>query len=131
MECRTRQPYSAADLAANDTTERYIDWLNRIGDDKDGFHEPITQAIWHFARAYPADLDEDFKHALRCVARSAKCTKQRDLNAYLSDHRLNASLRGAREKVSPLDANSRIPFNYFYRSIGRHYAETSTRPLQE
>jgi hypothetical protein len=35
---------------------------------------------------------------LRHVAREATCTKQRDLDSYLSDYRLDASLRGAREK---------------------------------
>ena len=77
---------------------RYLDYLARIGDDLDGFYEPMTKAIWHWAKAYPGDLDEDFKHALRCVARSARCTKQRDLDRYLSDYTLDASLRGAREK---------------------------------
>ena len=58
----------------------------------------MTKAIWHWARAYSEALDEDFKHAVRCVVRSAKCTKQRDLDRYLSDYWLDASLRGAREK---------------------------------
>ena len=94
-----RQPYDPSDAASNGE-ERYLDYLARIGDDLDGFHDPMTKAIWHWARAYSADLDEDFKTALRGVVRSAKCTKQRDLDEYLSDHRLDASLRGAREKLT-------------------------------
>jgi hypothetical protein len=43
-------------------------------------------------------LDEDFKEILRRIVRSALCDKQRDLNHYLSDYRLGASLKGAREK---------------------------------
>ena len=66
--------------------DRYLDYLRRIGDDLDGFHDPMTKAIWHWARAYPEALDEDFKHALRSVVRAAKCTKQRDLDRYLSDY---------------------------------------------
>ena len=91
-----RQPYDPSQLP--DCSERYLDYLKRIGDDLDGFYDPMTKAIWHWARAYPEALDEDFKYALRCVARSAKCTKQRDLDGYLSDYRLDASLRGARGK---------------------------------
>lgn len=79
-------------------SERYADYLGRIGDDKDGFYDPMTKAIWHWARNHSIDLDEDFKEALRWVVRSAVCTKQRDLDEYLSDFRLNESLRGAREK---------------------------------
>ena len=91
-----RQPYDPSELP--DSSERYLDYLRRIGDDLDGFYDPMTKAIWHWARAYPDALDEDFKHAVRCVVRSAKCTKQRDLDRYLSDYWLDASLRGAREK---------------------------------
>jgi hypothetical protein len=82
--------------------DRYLDYLGRIGDDKDGFHDPMVKAIWHWAKAYPSDLDEDFKSALRSVVRAAKCTKQRDLDHYLSDYRLDASIRGAREKQPAL-----------------------------
>jgi hypothetical protein len=104
-----RQPYDPSDLP--DSSERYLDYLRRIGDDRDGFYDPMTKAVWHWARAYPQALDEDFKHALRCVVRSAKCTKQRDLEVYLSDYRLDTSLRGAREKqptaTRPTDALAR------------------------
>jgi hypothetical protein len=82
--------------------DRYLDHLGRIGDDKDGFHDPMVKAIWHWAKAYPSDLDEDFKAALRSVVRAAKCTKQRDLDHYLSDYRLDTSIRGAREKQPAL-----------------------------
>ena len=58
----------------------------------------MTKAIWHWAKAYPSDLDEDFKAALRSEVRAAKCSKQRGLDHYLSDHPLDASIRGAREK---------------------------------
>lgn len=91
-----RRAYVPSELS--DSSERYLDYLKRIGDDLDGFYDPITKAIWHWARAYPEALDEDFKHAVRSVVRSAKCTKQRDLDRYLSDYWLDASLRGAREK---------------------------------
>ena len=91
-----RQTYGVADRL--DTGDQYEVFLRRIGDDKDGFHDPMTRAIWHWARAYSADLDEEFKAALRAVVRSAKCTKQRDLDEYLADYRLDASLKGAREK---------------------------------
>ncbi len=91
-----RQPYDPSELP--DSSERYLDYLRRIGDDLDGFHDPMTKAIWHWARTFPAALDEDFKQAVRCVVRSAKCTKQRDLDSYLSDYRLDTSLRGARAK---------------------------------
>jgi hypothetical protein len=92
--------------------DRYLDYLEeRIGDDKDGYHEPMQKAIWHWAKAYPESYDEDFKEALRAVVRSAKCTKQRDLEVYLSDYRLDTSLRGAREKqptaTRPTDALAR------------------------
>jgi hypothetical protein len=93
-----RRPCEAFPLV--NSSDRYLDYLARIGDDLDGFYEPMTKAIWHWAKAYPEDLDADFKHALRCVVRSASCTKQRDLDEYLSDHRLDASLRGAREKLT-------------------------------
>ena len=33
--------------------ERYLDYLRRIGDDLDGFYDPMTKAIWHWAREYP------------------------------------------------------------------------------
>jgi hypothetical protein len=91
-----RPPYDPSGLP--DSSERYLDYLRRIGDDLDGFYDPMTKAIWHWARAYSEALDGDFKHAVRCVVRSAKCTKQRDLDRYLSDYWLDASLRGAREK---------------------------------
>ncbi len=104
-----RQPYDALELS--DSHERYLEYLKRIGDDLDGFHDPMTKAIWHWGRAYPEALDEDFKRAVRCVVRSAKCTKQRDLDRYLSDYSLDASLRGAREKQpahkEPIDALAR------------------------
>ena len=91
--------------------DRYLDYLERIGDDKDGYHEPMQKAIWHWAKAYPESYDEDFKEALRAVVRSAKCTKQRDLEVYLSDYRLGTSLRGALEKqptaTRPTDALAR------------------------
>ena len=79
VEYGLRQPSGRLPPIAS-RQDRYLDYLERIGDDLDGFHDPMTKAIWHWARAYPPDLDEDFKHALRCVVRSAKCTKQRDLD---------------------------------------------------
>ena len=96
VELGLRQPYSALDRVPDD--ERFLDYLARIGDDHDGFYEPMTKAIWHYARVNPPEKDDEFKQVLRHVAREATCTKQRDLDSYLSDYRLDASLRGAREK---------------------------------
>jgi hypothetical protein len=84
--------------------ERYLEYLNRIGDDKDGFYEPMRMAIWHWASTYPDHLDAAFKEELRHVVRAAKCDKQRDLDEYLSDYRLDASLHGAREKQQVIAA---------------------------
>ncbi len=109
VEYGLRQPYDRSELP--DSSEKYLDYLKRIGDDRDGFYDPMTKSIWHWAWHHPTDLDEDFKHALRCVVRFAKCAKQRDLDEYLSDYRLDASLRGAREKqpaaTKPTDALAR------------------------
>ena len=109
VEYGLRKPYS--ELPQTHSNDRYLDYLERIGDDKDGFYEPMLKAIWHWARAHPADRDEEFKQVLRGVARSARCTKQRDLDRYLSDYNLDDSLRGAREKQpvkrKPMDALER------------------------
>jgi len=95
----------ALPLVATPVSEnRYLEFLNRIGDDKDGFHDPMTKAIWHWARAYPEHLDAAFKDNLRHVVRAAKCDKQRNLNEYLSDYQLDASLKGAREKQQVMAA---------------------------
>ena len=89
----------ALPLVATPASEnRYLEFLNRIGDDKDGFHDPMTKAIWHWARAYAQHLDAAFKDTLRQVVRAAKCDKQRNLDDYLNDYQLDASLKGAREK---------------------------------
>jgi hypothetical protein len=93
-----REPYST-DGYQPVGTERYLDYMARIGDDLDGFYDPMTKAIWHWAKAHPIDADAGFKQALRQVVREARCTKQRNLDEYLSDYRLDASLRGAREKT--------------------------------
>lgn len=97
VEYGLREPLGSVVFDPN-APDRYADYLKRIGDDLDGFHDPMMKAIWHWARMYPAELDDDFKQALRAVVRAARCTKQRDLDAYLSDYQLDASLRGAREK---------------------------------
>jgi hypothetical protein len=96
VEYGLRQPYSRLDQT--DSAEKFVEYLDRIGDDRDGFYDLMTKAIWHFARTHPPEQDEDFKALLRQVVRSARCTKLRDLDAYLADYRLDASLRGAREK---------------------------------
>jgi hypothetical protein len=107
------------------SSDRYVEFLDRIGDDKDGFYDPMTRAIWHFARAHPPELDEDFKAVLRCIVRSARCTKQRDLDEYLSDYRLDASLRGAREKqpcgsqLSEIEAHRRAMRRHSYMKDSR------------
>ena len=100
VEYGLRRPYS--ELPKTSSKDRYLDYLARIGDDKDGFYDPMTRAIWHWARAYSDEFDEQFKAALRTVVCEARCSKQRDLDEYLSDYRLNASLRGARDKQPAL-----------------------------
>ena len=97
VEYGLRRPYS--ELPKTSHGDRYLDFLDRIGDDKDGFYEPIRMAVWHWARANSEADDEAFKTALRQVVHEARCSKQRDLDEYLSDYRLNASLRGARDKL--------------------------------
>ena len=87
-----------AELEAQQGSGAVLYYLERIGDDRDGFYRPMTIAMWHWARSHPSTEDGDFKAALRAVVRAAKCTKQRDVDAYLSDYRLDASLRGSREK---------------------------------
>ena len=85
--------------------ERYLEYLNRIGDDKDGFHEPILKTIWHWASTVQTTWTPAFKDALRHVGTSAaKCDKQRGLDEYLSDYRMDASLHGAREKQRAMAA---------------------------
>ena len=125
VEYGLRKPYS--ELPQTHSNDRYLDYLERIGDDKDGFDEPMLKAIWHWARAHPADRDEEFKQVLRGVARSARCTKQRDLDRYLSDYNLDDSLRGAREKQpvkrKPMDALER------YRGKIRHGLSHSRKDI--
>jgi hypothetical protein len=59
--------------------------------------------------ALDGDQEDDaaFKEALRTVIRTAKCTKQRDLDHYCGDYYLDGSLRGAREKVGTRSNRSR------------------------
>ena len=65
VEYGLRRPYS--ELPKTSGSDRYVEYIERIGDDKDGFYEPMTRAIWHWARAYTDEFDEDFKAALRAV----------------------------------------------------------------
>jgi hypothetical protein len=109
MDYGLRQPYSATAQPVS-SGDRYLEYLERIGDDKDGFHEPMMKAIWYWARAFSDDRDEDFKQTLRQVVRSARCSKHRDLDQYLSDYRLDASLRDAREKQWPRRTGLSKPF---------------------
>lgn len=97
VEYGLREPYVKSDHEPN-MDEQCLRYLNQIGDDKDGFYEPMTMAIWYYARAHTAESDADFKEILRQWVRAAKCIKQRDLDEYLSDRSLDGSLRGAREK---------------------------------
>ena len=96
VEFGLRKPYS--ELPQTSSADRFLDYLASIGDDKDGFYEPMTRAIWHWARANGPESDDEFKAALRTVVLSARCDKQRDLEEYLTDYRLDASIKGAREK---------------------------------
>ena len=70
---RPAQPFFATPASEN----RYLEFLNRIGDDKYGFHYPMTKAIWHWARAYPEHLDAAFKDNLRHVVRRLPGTAPR------------------------------------------------------
>jgi hypothetical protein len=98
VEYDLREPYVAS-LAVRGT-ERYLDHMGRIGDDLDGFHAPITRSIMYWAMDGDANDDVAFKEALRTVVRTAKCTRQHDLDHYCGDYYLDGSLRGAREKVA-------------------------------
>jgi hypothetical protein len=107
VEYDLRKPYVASEHLKIHGDERYLDHMARIGDDLDGFHDPMTRAIMYWAiDGEPAD-DAAFKDALRTVVRTAKCTKQRDLDYYCGDHYLDGSLRGARAKVGTRNNRSR------------------------
>jgi hypothetical protein len=118
VEYGLRQPYSSLDRTPG--SEKYLDYLLRIGDDRDGFHEPMTKAIWHFVSVYPPDRDEEFKSALRTIVREAVCTKQRDLDEYLSDYRLDASIRGAREKQQHFKPKPQGTLAQYQQALRRH-----------
>lgn len=116
VEYDLRKPYEGSQAALSvKGTERYLDCMNRIGDDLDGFHDPMRTAIMYWALDGDPAHDAEFKDALRIVVLEAVCTKQRDLDHYMSDYYLDSSLRGAREKIgsrSPVDViKSRAHWN--------------------
>jgi hypothetical protein len=117
VEHGLRQSYSSLDQFPND--EKYLEYLCRIGDDKDGFYEPMTKAIWHWARSNPSEKDDAFKTVLRQVVREARCAKQRNLDTYLSDYRLDASLRGAREKRADYQPKPKSTFAVLQMALRR------------
>lgn len=77
-------------------TDRWIGWLAEVGDDRMGFHEPITRAIASYTTTVETPDWEYLKECIRGVARAAQNTKGRDLEAdYLSDSILDRSIAGA------------------------------------
>lgn len=49
VEYGLREPLGSVVFDPN-APDRYADYLKRIGDDLDGFHDPMMKAIWHWAR---------------------------------------------------------------------------------
>jgi hypothetical protein len=79
--------------------ERWIDWLAEIGDDRMGFHEPITRSIASYAATAKNPDWEHLKDCIRVVAQAARNDKGRDLDAdYLTDAVLDGSIAGAVSK---------------------------------
>jgi hypothetical protein len=97
------QPLLASDRQARHGSgtiaDRCLDHLARIGDDHEGFHQPIRGAIWFWTLAYPPGEDAVIKAVLRQLINGAVCLDTtRDLDHYLSDDYLDSSLRGARHR---------------------------------
>jgi hypothetical protein len=79
--------------------ERWIDWLAEVGDDRMGFHEPITKAVASYVVTAKDPDWEYLKDCIRVVAGAARNDKGRDLDAdYLTDAVLDGSIAGAVSK---------------------------------
>jgi hypothetical protein len=76
------------------TGDGWQGWLKRIGDDRDGFHEPIRSAVMAAAGIEPDTL----KTAIRSAITSAAKAPGRDVHRYLSDSYLSASIAGAENR---------------------------------
>ena len=80
-------------------SERWIEWLAEIGDDRMGFHEPITRSIASYVATVKNPDWEYLKDCIRVVAQAARNDKGRNLGTeYLTDTVLNGSITGAVSK---------------------------------
>lgn len=93
------QPGSGVTQPGTRNPERWAEILGRVGDDKDGFHDPITSAIASYI-ATRDDPDPEFiKSMVRESVRKAMNLARRDLESdYLCDRVLDGSIRGAMQK---------------------------------
>ena len=93
---------SLSSLPVGNSDGDFLFYLCRIGDDYDGFWEPMNKAIFHYFREYGISADENkLKEIIKKYVKNAKNNKGRNLeNDYLSEKKLNTSIRGAKNKLS-------------------------------